>query len=440
MTDPDSRKNKKKKITFTASSEGVERAERALKRLGFESKTNFAESQLLSRTTVTRFFNFHPIQLDSFKRICKNLKLDWIEIAKISGKGDVAVRSNCDDSEMIEPVDLRPMRQRKITVLDRDSQEVKVVIVLTGQINSDCNLQVIQSILRTYSGDTVQIIDIQEGSIRLIVGGSQEDIERLLSHFRLGEIKELDGFPVENIQILSENDEVSSKWCLVREIVSQPVKDRNLRGADLSDADLSDADLRGADLRGADLSDTDVRGADLRGADLSDADLRGADLRGADLSDTDVSGTHLEEANLRGANLEEANLLGANLKRVILQSSILQGAILLGVILQGAILLGAILLGFILLEVILLGVILERANRQRGILEELLEDESVTPTNLRGADLEGADLEGANLRGANLRGANLEEANVESAQFGNKIRMSKEMKADLIERGAIFND
>ena len=410
MTDPDSRKNKKKKITFTASSEGVERAERALKRLGFESKTNFAESQLLSRTTVTRFFNFHPIQLDSFKRICKNLKLDWIEIAKISGKGDVAVRSNCDDSEMIEPVDLRPMRQRKITVLDRDSQEVKVVIVLTGQINSDCNLQVIQSILRTYSGDTVQIIDIQEGSIRLIVGGSQEDIERLLSHFRLGEIKELDGFPVENIQILSENDEVSSKWCLVREIVSQPVKDRNLRGADLSDADLSDADLRGADLRGADLSDTDV------------------------------SGTHLEEANLRGANLEEANLLGANLKRVILQSSILQGAILLGVILQGAILLGAILLGFILLEVILLGVILERANRQRGILEELLEDESVTPTNLRGADLEGADLEGANLRGANLRGANLEEANVESAQFGNKIRMSKEMKADLIERGAIFND
>ncbi|EOW2384548.1 pentapeptide repeat-containing protein, partial [Cronobacter malonaticus] len=45
----------------------------------------------------------------------------------------------------------------------------------------------------------------------------------------------------------------------------------NLRGADLSDANLSDANLRGADLSDADLSDANLRGADLRGADLSDA-------------------------------------------------------------------------------------------------------------------------------------------------------------------------
>ena len=45
----------------------------------------------------------------------------------------------------------------------------------------------------------------------------------------------------------------------------------DLRGADLSGADLSEADLRGADLSRADL-----RGADLSGANLSRADLRGA--------------------------------------------------------------------------------------------------------------------------------------------------------------------
>jgi uncharacterized protein YjbI with pentapeptide repeats len=56
----------------------------------------------------------------------------------------------------------------------------------------------------------------------------------------------------------------------------------DLRGADLSGADLRDADLRGADLSDADLRDADLRGADLSGAVLRDADLRDADLRGAD--------------------------------------------------------------------------------------------------------------------------------------------------------------
>ena len=54
--------------------------------------------------------------------------------------------------------------------------------------------------------------------------------------------------------------------------------------------------LRGADLTGADLTRADLTGADLRWADLTGADLRWADLTGA---------------NLRGANLSWANLTGA---------------------------------------------------------------------------------------------------------------------------------
>ena len=57
----------KKKITYKASLQGVERAEAAFKRYGFESKSNFAKSQLISRSTVTKFFQRQPIQLDSFK-------------------------------------------------------------------------------------------------------------------------------------------------------------------------------------------------------------------------------------------------------------------------------------------------------------------------------------------------------------------------------------
>lgn len=56
----------------------------------------------------------------------------------------------------------------------------------------------------------------------------------------------------------------------------------NLRGVDLSDADLSDANLRGANL-----SDANLRGVDLRGADLRYTDLSGANLRNVDLDEKD---------------------------------------------------------------------------------------------------------------------------------------------------------
>lgn len=75
MTDPNLT-TAKKKITCIASPQGIERAEKALVRLGFESKMNFAKSQLLSRSTVTNFFQRKPIQPDSFKSICKALKLE----------------------------------------------------------------------------------------------------------------------------------------------------------------------------------------------------------------------------------------------------------------------------------------------------------------------------------------------------------------------------
>jgi hypothetical protein len=99
----------------------------------------------------------------------------------------------------------------------------------------------------------------------------------------------------------------------------------NLRGADLSRANLRDANLRGADLSCADLSR-----ADLRDADLSDADLSRADLRDADLSDADLSCADLSRANLRDANLRDANLRGANLRDANLRDANLRGADLRG--------------------------------------------------------------------------------------------------------------
>ena len=62
-----------------------------------------------------------------------------------------------------------------------------------------------------------------------------------------------------------ESNELNNKWHLVREIVTQGFRHRNLSGVDLSDADLSGANLSGANLRSADLSSADLSGANLSG-------------------------------------------------------------------------------------------------------------------------------------------------------------------------------
>lgn len=72
----------------------------------------------------------------------------------------------------------------------------------------------------------------------------------------------------------------------------------DLYGVDLRGANLSRANLCGMDLSGVNLS-----GACLHGTDLSHANLHGADLRG-----TDLRYTILRHASLRGANLRSAML------------------------------------------------------------------------------------------------------------------------------------
>ena len=52
--------------------------------MGYGSKANFAQSVGLGRTTVTKFFQQQPLEYDSFKKICDNLKLNWQDIVEPS--------------------------------------------------------------------------------------------------------------------------------------------------------------------------------------------------------------------------------------------------------------------------------------------------------------------------------------------------------------------
>ncbi|WP_246276964.1 pentapeptide repeat-containing protein, partial [Microcoleus asticus] len=255
MTDLSIRK--KKKIMIAASSEGVKIAENALIRLGFDSKSNFAKSRFLGRNTVTDFFQRQPIQVNSFKKICQELKLDWMRIAELSEEkpSQIPGITDCINPDINEGGEkmLTPTFYRQVTVIDKKTNIIKAEIKLIGDINSFGDSSSVEFILREFAGDTIKITDIKEGSIRLTVEGSQEDIDRLVSLIKSGELKEVSGFPVADVQILSESseddesNELNNKWHLVREIVTQGFRHRNLSGVDLSDADLSGADLSGAD-------------------------------------------------------------------------------------------------------------------------------------------------------------------------------------------------
>lgn len=118
----------------------------------------------------------------------------------------------------------------------------------------------------------------------------------------------------------------------------QPI---DLKGANLTRADLTRATLVGADLTGATLVDADLTGADLNYAKLTAADLTGAKLTkklfqailtdatlpGADLNHADLGGgADLTRAKLAGADLTNANLAGAILTDAILTDTILTDA------------------------------------------------------------------------------------------------------------------
>ena len=265
-----SQNRKKKRITYTASEKGVEKAEKALKRLGFGSKSNFAEAQPLSASTVSNFFNQHGIQLDSFKKICEALTLNWEDIVGITEESLTSSQLEKQTNSSLsleEGVGTVQASVRQVIAVDERSQEIIAVVILEGDINSvQSDAAFFQGhFSEKYPGSTIKVVAIQKGSIRLIIKGSPEDIQRLLSDFEAENITQINGFPVQDIQILSESseDDESSeqKWRLVEEIITNPIEGRDLSGADLSDADLRNASLINANLSDADLSDADLSGA-----------------------------------------------------------------------------------------------------------------------------------------------------------------------------------
>jgi len=165
----------------------------------------------------------------------------------------------------------------------------------------------------------------------------------------------------------------------------------NLRGADLSHADVCGArlfmaDFSGANLRGVRFHDAHAAYATFRKAKLCKAQFGdtclqetvfvGADLRGATLYNVDLENADLSGANLNWAKMDRANLRAADLRSAKLRHTDLS-------------------------EACLLGADLTNAKLTRAVLKYT----NLAYACLRKADLTGADLTCANLASACLDGA-----------------------------------
>ena len=203
------------RLTVIASTEGIQKAEEALKEHNFKSKTSFAESQILAQSDVLKFFNRNPIQLTIFKMICNGLKLVWTEIADQESYIDVLKQKDLKFLETFE-------EQEKWDVIQKIVKHPQISHQLKGTDLSGADLNKVNLISADLSCADLSCADLSCADLR--------------------------GAELSNANL----------------------SDANLSNANLSDANLSDANLSRANLSNANLSR-----ANLSDADLSDADLSG---------------------------------------------------------------------------------------------------------------------------------------------------------------------
>lgn len=171
----------------------------------------------------------------------------------------------------------------------------------------------------------------------------------------------------------------------------------NLNSANLKDTFLVDSNLQRASLIDANLQSANLHRANLQGAYLANAQMQKANFTSANLQNTTLTDTQFQRANLRGASLlnadltnaqlQDADLRGANLQRALMAHSNLRGALLVDAKLQVAFLTNA----------------------------------NLREANLNGAQLQDADLRNAQLQGADLSDARLQGTNVTQQQLSQAL-------------------
>ena len=347
-----------------------------------------------------------------------------------------------------------------------------VAFAISGKISKSttAEIQTIVQLLKQKTGDdSINAVFVREGSIKLILSGSQEGLERLQALFESGELGGLGILTVEDmcpidigstdarkarlIQALSLRKQTITKivnltYGLTRDLNSTRDLDSTHDLALTFARDLASAYDLAQDLD-RDITLTRALIVDLaRTRDLASAHHLAHDLaRARDITRNfaltlDLA-IDLAHDLARALALTHPHLLACPIAHVLPVDLALALARALNHALNHALALARDHAHNLACEdfdraiaAVLSGIDL------RGID---LSGANLTYLNLEGADLRGADLTYANLAGAdltyaNLVNANLVDANLTGTIFGNNLGLTEADKDDLQQRGAIFQD
>lgn len=184
---------------------------------------------------------------------------------------------------------------------------------------SPVELEAIVQLLRQKTGDdSIRVAYFTEGSIKLVLNGSPEGLEKLQELFDSGELTTvLNSRSVEYVHSIESGTTEARKARLLEvlrfntERDDSPHTQEQTRARALVLAILP-ASLRAQAQEQERIFNIDLRHADLSGADLSYLDLKGVDLEGTDLSYADVTGTLFgDNAGLTEANKRDLQRRGA---------------------------------------------------------------------------------------------------------------------------------
>jgi uncharacterized protein YjbI with pentapeptide repeats len=200
------------------------------------------------------------------------------------------------------------------------------------------------------------------------------------------------------------------------QLASAKLQNRDLKGIDLSHANLESANLAESDLRNADFTGAHARSAVFAKATLRGANFSGCDLRKASFFEAAAGGAHFDNAVLTNAVLEKflahaAMFRKANLSEVRgVEANLVDcdftGAVVTDADFTGALFGGAILSGLEFRGTKLTGAWLAGADLRSVVIKNVF----AYGANLQGADLTGATITDSDLSLVTLVNAKLEEA------------------------------
>lgn len=221
--------------------EHIQQVKLALRRHAFPSQKALAEELRISRSTTDKFFTGKAVDYQYFVEISERLGLDWEAIAYIDIEGESTLNprnlpkkkflsSDEDIVSLLEKNNSKGIQEQHsaeealilsstIEKEEKYDDKERAAFVVAGSISKDdiSKLKAIAELLQEITGDTyIKIIDIERGSIKLILEGSQESLEQIEALFKAGQLTEVLKIPIENVQFIDEKVSKSAKKKLLK--------------------------------------------------------------------------------------------------------------------------------------------------------------------------------------------------------------------------------